>query len=343
MSKLKIWLNKGFASAWHLSRSIREADRSGMFSLLVSHDDERFPAFELADECFPDFSTTDSDAYALWALEVCKTRGVDLFWPTRGCRAVARIKSQFEAIGTRLMICAESDVLDLLDHKGEFLDSLAGSGLPLGAYRRVRDIDGFQRAYQELSADGGRLCLKPCKGIYGQGFRILGAPDDLDHSHRSNATDLESLEKLFSDPEVSEQLLMAYLPGPEYSVDCLAHQGKLVCCTIRRKGKATRSLQYVCDDPGLRHQASVLAERFGLDGQFNAQFRCLDGVPVVLEINARPSGGIRYALTAGTPYPYWALRLALGADPALVPPPRTDFWVGEVREAVVLDRSAEIP
>lgn len=340
---MKVWLNKGFASAWHLARSIRESDADGLFSILVSHDDDRFPAFELADEVFADHSTADSEAYARWALEVCRTRRVDLFWPTRGCRAVARLKAEFEEVGTRLMICAESGILDRLDHKGEFLDSLAGSGLPLGAYRRVGNLDDFRAAYQELSSGGGRLCVKPCKGIYGQGFRILGGSEDLDHSHRGHAAELADLEKLFSDPEVSEHLLMAYLPGPEYSVDCLAHRGSLVCCTIRRKGKATRSHQYVCDDPGLRRQVSVLAERFDLDGQFNAQFRCLDGVPVVLEINARPSGGIRYALAAGVPYPYWALRLALGADPRSVPTPRTGFWVGEVREAVVLEKVAGEP
>ncbi|HNY30387.1 MAG TPA: ATP-grasp domain-containing protein [Fibrobacteria bacterium] len=343
MSKIKIWLNKGFASAWHLSRSIREADRAGMFSLLVSHDDERFPAFEFADECFRDFSTADSDAYALWALEVCRRRKVDFFWPTRGCRAVARIRDRFEEIGTRLMVCAQAETLDLLDHKGQFLDSLAGTGLPLGGYRRVSDLAGFREAVRELSSEGGRVCIKPCKGIYGQGFRILGGSEDLDHSHRSNASELEAIEDVFAQPEVAEHLVMTYLPGPEYSVDCLAHRGKLVCCTIRRKGKATRSWQYVCDDPGLHHQVSVLAERFRLDGQFNAQFRSLDGVPVVLEINARPSGGIRYTLAAGVAYPYWALRLALGADPSTVPTPRTDFWVGEVREAVVLDRLAEEP
>lgn len=341
MSKIKIWLNKGFASAWHLCRSIREADRDGMFSLLVSHDDSRFPAFEWADESILDFSTADSDAYAQWALETCRLRKVDLFWPTRGCRAVARIAGEFEKIGTRLMICADAETLDVLDHKGQFLDGLAGCGLPLGGYRRVRDLRGFRDACRELSSEGSRICVKPCKGIYGQGFRILGAADDLDHSHRSNAADLEEMERLFADPEVDEHLVMTYLPGPEYSVDCLAHRGELVCCTIRRKGKATKSWQYVCDDPALRDQVSLLARRFSLDGQFNAQFRCLDGVPVVLEINARPSGGIRYALAAGTAYPYWALRLALGADPALVPTPRTEFWVGEVREAVVLDRLAE--
>lgn len=341
MSKTRVWLNKGFSSAWHLARSIREADVEGRFCLLISHDDERFPAYELADESFRDYSTADSEAYALWALEECRARRVDLFWPTRGCRAVARIAERFARIGTRLMICADADVLDCLDHKGQFLDSLHGSGLPLGGYRRVADVEGFQRACEELSREGQRLCIKPCKGIYGQGFRILGSADDLDHSHRSHAVDLPDLQAVFEQPDVAEHLVMTYLPGPEYSVDCLSHRGRLVCCTIRRKGKATRSWQYVCEDEDLRAQVSVLAERFGLDGQFNAQFRCLDGRPVVLEINARPSGGIRYALTTGVAYPYWALRLAMGDDPSLVPAPRTGYWVGEVREAVVLDQLVE--
>ena len=82
--------------------------------------------------------------------------------------------------------------------------------------------------------------------------------------------------------------------------------------------------------------AARLTRRLRLDGVFNVQFRDGDGVPYLLEINPRMSGGLLYACLSGLCFPYWAVRLALGAAPDLVPLPRTGLRVSKVNRAICL-------
>lgn len=86
--------------------------------------------------------------------------------------------------------------------------------------------------------------------------------------------------------------------------------------------------------------ARKLTRHFRLNGVFNIQFRDHDGMPFLLEINPRMSGGIHYACLSGVAFPYWAIRLALEtAEPEDVPRPKTGIRVGQVNKAIVLEES----
>jgi len=80
-----------------------------------------------------------------------------------------------------------------------------------------------------------------------------------------------------------------------------------------------------------------LIEKLNLNGLFNVQFKDKDGVPFILEINARMSGGIAMSCLSGVCLPYWALRLAMGtATDADIPHGKTGLRVMELTHAVVL-------
>ena len=111
---------------------------------------------------------------------------------------------------------------------------------------------------------------------------------------------------------------MQYLPGPERSVDCLAHDGELVCCVVRRKPMGIEGGQMLEDNPAIEETVRRLTRHFRLGGVFNIQFRDDAGTPYLLEINPRLSGGLHYACSVRRRVPVLGGALALGR-----PRPRT--------------------
>jgi biotin carboxylase len=131
-------------------------------------------------------------------------------------------------------------------------------------------------------------------------------------------------------------ILMPYLPGPERSIDCLAHKGRLVCCAVRRKASA-EGYQKLEDNPELTAAVRRLTAHFQLDSLYNVQFRDGEGKSFLLEINTRMSGGLYGSCLSGVAFPYWAVRLALGtAKPEDVPQPQVGFRIAQVNRAVRL-------
>ena len=75
--------------------------------------------------------------------------------------------------------------------------------------------------------------------------------------------------------------------------------------------------------------AAALTRVLNLTGVYNIQFKDDDaGVPHLLEINSRASGGLPMAALSGLNFYHWALQLLTGkCTPADVPQPRTGLRV----------------
>jgi hypothetical protein len=138
-------------------------------------------------------------------------------------------------------------------------------------------------------------------------------------------------------------LVMEHLPGPERSIDCLAEEGRLIAAVARVKHESWQELEISGAAVDL---AATLTRRYELSGIFNVQTRDARGVPHLLEVNPRMSGGILYACQSGLALPYWAVLLALGlCAPEEVPVPREGMAVASVTSAVIITerRTAELP
>ncbi|MDT1893169.1 carbamoyl-phosphate synthase large chain, partial [Acinetobacter baumannii] len=84
------------------------------------------------------------------------------------------------------------------------------------------------------------------------------------------------------------QVLMPYLPGPEYSVDMVVSQGTVLAAIGRRKEGV---LQYLENEGEAIELAINCARLMNADGMVNVQTRHnAEGKPLLLEINMRPSG-----------------------------------------------------
>jgi biotin carboxylase len=98
-------------------------------------------------------------------------------------------------------------------------------------------------------------------------------------------------------------MLLDFLAGDEYSHDILCDAGKIIAGTIRQKYAAHEKYQSLIAYPEIAQMSELLVAEFNLSGLINIQYRDdKNGVPFLLEINPRISGGFPKIVLAGIDY-----------------------------------------
>ena len=232
----------------------------------------------------------------------------------------------------------------MFEDKARFYATIAPSVAPAPRFIAVRNASEFSAAVATLRADGCEVCLKPAASTGGLGFRILddGRSDlrNLFGGENIRITTALATHILAQEEEFRPLLIMEYLSGAEYSVDCLAASGRLLCAVPRRKPSRIGGAQFLEDRTELISLSKRVAAAYELDGIFNVQVRYLNGIAKVLEINARMSGGVYFACLSGVDLPAWAIALAAGtASPTDVPQPQFGIAVHQQYREFVLTNS----
>lgn len=315
---LKIWFNKSFSVTHNLLNLIRLGDKGSRLQLLASHSVDTAMARLAADEWFvePELS---GQAYVDWCLQFCAQQGVALFVPGKAAINIARRVNEFQDIGTQVLLCADADILMLLDNKAAFGAAVDQTSTPTAETIEIRNLSEFQSAYADLKQRHSTLCLKPSVSVFGLGFRIIDeAHDALEHILAGQEQMLnihEITRAMQGKPDFNPSLLlMEFLAGEEWSVDCVAEYGELIYAIQRRKSNEPSTPQYIDNHPDIARMSDVLTRQFKLNGLFNIQFRTGEQGIRVLEINARPSGGSPVACTAGINLPFEAILRALAPE-----------------------------
>jgi hypothetical protein len=343
---VNLWFNHNFSSIFNVCQLIRRGvvDHGfpGELKILLSHSDPGFVARPLSDVFFEDKKQENGEAYALWCLSQCRERGVNVFWASRGASDIIARKADFEALGVRLMIPASGENLTVLNDKALFYKSLEGLSLGIPRWFEVSTYKEFCEAVELMLSEGRVVCFKPAKSIYGLGFKIIRDQIDPLKAFLSNDTvrcDLAEAKKRLDVPPESfvKLLVMERLPGPEYSLDCLALEGRLIKVSIRKKPMWAGRPEKLIFDPSLSKTAETLGKRFNLSWIFNLQIMDSKDGPRILEINPRMAGGLYFSCLAGINYPYWALRLALEPCEELIPDQVYDLYVNQVYQPFIYD------
>ncbi len=312
---------------------------------LVSHSQPDSPSLEVAHQGFLEPKALLGEAYLEYCLERCRELEVEVFVPAKLMAPIADAQERFEANGTRVLTVADGGVLRHLDRKAEFLAAFDTSICPIPEFRVFRTLEEFDSAVLELggstvSPTGQKLCFKPSRGIYGHGFRVLTPRESLKNllSGDTLKMSFERARAVFSGSQFFEpMLLMHYCEGVERSIDALAYQGQLVQAVVRRKD--AEGVQMLEHNDAVLEVAGKLAQKYRLSGVFNFQLKEKEGVPQMLEINARPSGGLFQAMMAPGFNPMrYNLLLHLGlARAEEVPVPRVGMRVAVRSSATVLE------
>ena len=342
---MRVWYNRTFSSVYAAIGLIRKADTAGRFTIIHSNANRHTPAARLAHEFHGEPTGLEPNAYVDWCLEFCRQQRIDIFIPGREATTLAAHHARFAAIGTRVQSAAMPHKLQLIHDKAGFYAETVLPQAPVAEFRRFEDVAGFDAAWAELRPRHAKLCLKPSHSIYGLGFAVI------DEQRSSAALLLAGVEYHIGYEDLRRglaelgqfrtMLLMEFLEGSEYSVDCVGDNGRLVAAVARRKPSQSGSGQLIDMRPEIIEATTQLARDYGLNGIFNVQFRESGKGEArrarLLEINPRMSGGIGMACAAGPNLPWISLKgFADGFDTVEVPEVRNGMRVIEVPDAMEL-------
>jgi predicted ATP-grasp superfamily ATP-dependent carboligase len=110
-------------------------------------------------------------------------------------------------------------------------------------------------------------------------------------------------------------MLLDFLPGDEYSHDILCRDGEIIAGTIRKKHNSTGKYQSLIQHSEISRMSVLLVAEFELSGFINVQYRDdKKGMPFVLEINPRISGGFSKITLAGIDYVDLFVKMVTGQE-----------------------------
>lgn len=339
----RVWYNKSFSFVYAVINLIKQQDNIHEFHLLASHTQAHARALLVADEAYVEPSGLTGLAYIDWCLAFCQQHHVDVFVVGKEAQAIAQHEQQFLAIGTRLLLVADAQTLALMDDKSAFAAHLPTDIALLPDTITVTTVLEFQQAYQTLRARHSRLAVKPAVSVFGLGFRVIDEKANcLKHILKGDEyiVGLDELQHAMNQQaEFGNLLVMEFLGGDEWSVDCVADKGQLWVAVQRRKAMKEKGVpsQYIDNNDEIAAMCRRLTQHLRLSGQFNIQFREGKNGIKLLEINARPSGGMAMACLSGVNLPYMALKgFVSGFHSLPTPKPTTGIYVGEISEAICL-------
>ncbi|MRN55316.1 ATP-grasp domain-containing protein [Paenibacillus monticola] len=317
MKKVNIYFNRWFSVAFHYMNLIRNNEDGIPFQIFATHPDPQHMSLQGADVAGTEPALKGIE-YVQFCVDFCRRNEIDIFIPRLHMLDIALHAPMFDAIGTKVLVCRDLDLLKSIMDKGRFYENVTDKGIMIiPDYHVVRTAEQFKVAYQDLVAKGHRVCFKPTETEGGLGFRIIDNDRIPLQELFGHVTPLISFDEAYrilsGEAFFPDLMVMELLEGYEYSIDCLADEnGKLLAAVPRRKaGGRLRLMEHI---PELELIAARVAETYKIPFNFNIQMKYSGTTPKLLEINPRMSGGLHISCLSGINFPYLAVKSALGGE-----------------------------
>ena len=309
----RVWLNHWFSTAYFIIGLMREENPD--FTFIGSNENPESPIMKVCDEWYQEPEMKSKD-YVDFCLEFCREHSVDVFMPRRGMVEISRNKDRFTELGVRVMV-DEYPQVSLLNDKAAAYDYFREQGIgKVPDYAIVTNVADFEAAYAALEKKYGWVCFKFVHDEGGKSYRLIdnarrGYPA-LFKKLTTRMTYAEAVDALAERESFSPLMVMPYLPGSEISVDCLkTAQGTIMIPRVKDYSRIER-IRY---DEEILSTCGELLQAIPLECPCNIQFKYLDEVPYMLEVNTRMSGGTHLScLASGVNIPDIALNKLLGVE-----------------------------
>lgn len=255
-------------------------------------------------------------------LRICQQHDIQVILPlvTRELFPLSKAKEAFAAHGIRVLV-SPAEAIERANNKAACYQYLQQAGVAVPRFRVAHTREDFIHAAYDLGHPQQDFCFKPSISNGSRGFRIVS--DSIDES--SQLFDQKPYNTYLAYPialsilsakPFPELLVTEYLPGEEYSVDCLAREGRARLVVPRLRSKMINGISvkgtFVKEEAIIEYCRRII-EVIGLHGNIGIQVKKrASGEPLLLEINPRVQGTTVAALGAGVNLPLLAVRQELG-------------------------------
>ncbi|WP_096262173.1 ATP-grasp domain-containing protein [Escherichia coli] len=361
----KIWFMEGLSSQRDIIQGVKSFAQKNNFAITVfaSHRNERHEILSVADYSLTE--PEDPQKRLQFIQETIQTYGIHHIHTGRNSQWFEEHRSAIESTGATLTTGATGvDWLTLADEKVTFAQFMEQNGLPVVPSWRVNTLAELKTHLAAPPFSDSPVCVKPVTGIYGMGFwRFDDSASPMavfNHPEHRLVSPQQYIAAASASESFKPLVLMPYLPGPEFSVDILADKGEILAAVGRRKEGAILpgpefsvdiladkgeilaavgrrkegAIQYLVNEGSAWELACDCARVMKADGLVNVQTRNdVNGNPVLLETNMRPSGGVGYTLHSGVNLPglFAAFKLGLMSEDAVIQSARNTFSPVAVR------------
>ena len=262
----------------------------------------------------------DSPHYIERVKSICEKENISVIIPQYGDELIPLSQNLelFNSLGIKVLVSQDTSKLFIANNKKELFKYFLGADF-IPAYKSACNLDDIERAVYGFNYPDNNICLKPALSEGSKGFFIITAEnrDILKESSISNKISLEMLKSQLKHLEkLPELLIMEYLPGTEYSVDCVSKDGETIVCIPRERietsmGVAVETITEKNEE--LIKITKRIVKELDLSYNTNIQFKySYDGKPKLIDINPRVSGSLVANLGAGVNMLELSLKLVLG-------------------------------
>jgi len=274
----------------------------------------------LAGDVYPQFQVVPDAADSGFLPRLLAT--VDVFRPdallplsSPDMLVIAGAVDEFQRRGCQV-VCSPHSTLTLCTSKSLVYGAAVDAGVPVPKHTVATNVDAFTSAVESLWDRGHDACFKPDASSGGRGFRIIDNDVDefsqlLRGKGRPDRITLREAQRILSSHRPFSILVSEYLPGDEYSVDCLVVNGEAVVIAPRLRRRIERGVSvYSVLIPD--EEAISLARRLCGCMEFRGPIgiqtrRSASGQLRLLEVNARIQGSSPGLLEAGANLPLTAV------------------------------------
>jgi carbamoyl-phosphate synthase large subunit len=253
-------------------------------------------------------------------LKICQSEKITTIIPQYTDELVLMSENTdlFKRFGIKVLVTEDIEKLKVANSK-DALYKFFNQRAFVPKYTLVSSIDSIKAAVLALGYPSVPVCIKPAKGEGGKGFRIITEEkvDIFNEPPGSAKINLDAyIDQLKVLAEIPELLVTEYLPGKEYSVDCVCKAGITYFCIPRQRMETSMGVASVSliekNDELIAYSKEIISD-LRLSYNINIQFKYSnEGKPMLIEINPRVSGSLVANYGAGINMLEEALRLAYG-------------------------------
>lgn len=233
-------------------------------------------------------------------VEICQRHEVSLILPqvTRELEVFAKNKDFLRQQGIKVLV-NDFDALNILNNKRKLMQEMQKIGLPVPEFHVVNTIEEVVKAAEALGYPENMVVIKPSVSNGMRGLRILseeqiGFDEFMNEKPKASNIQLEQLINIFKNERLPEFIVSEYMPGIEYTVDCLCDQGTPLVVLPRKRLKIRSGITFKgrTENHGtIIHQCNKLIEHLNIDNMVGFQFKLDEqDVPKILECNPRIQG-----------------------------------------------------